>query len=226
MHAFRWLNEGKPPNALDLRVRGWSLLDARQRDDERIGIACFSRMGTAEWIRFCSVYRHAARKLVILTGVADSGERARMLRMGFGDVTGEIVEIAELEARALKLIELEHMLPRFRQAGRLRLDLLSREAFVDGEAVGLHPREFGLLWRLADAPGKPFSKRRLIEDVWHMRFVPETNSLAVHVSRLRSKLRPFGSDGLLRTTGDGDYMLDLRSEDTAHAPPNPVSEQT
>lgn len=212
MHAFRWLNEGELPRTLDLRACGWRLLDPRKRDEEEIGIASHAAMGTAEWIRFCSVHRHAARRLIILTGVSDSGERARMLRLGFGDVTGEILDLPELEARALKLLELEAMLPRFRQAGNLRLDLLSREAFVEGEAVGLHPREFGLLWRLADAPGRPFSKRRLIEDVWHMRFVPETNSLAVHVSRLRSKLRPFGSDAMLQTTGDGDYLLDWQGE--------------
>ena len=47
---------------------------------------------------------------------------------------------------------------------------------------------FGLLWRLLDQPGQAVSKQTLLRDVWHLRFQPETNSLAVHVSRLRKKL--------------------------------------
>lgn len=113
----------------------------------------------------------------------------------------------EIDVRATRLIELEHMLPRFRTVGPMRLDLLAREAFVDGVPIGLHPREFGLLWRLAREPGTPLTKRRLMEDVWHLRFVPETNSLAVHVSRLRAKLRLFGIDALLQTTRAGSYVL-------------------
>jgi DNA-binding response OmpR family regulator len=100
----------------------------------------------------------------------------------------------------------------------LRLDLLARDAFVEGEPLGLHPREFGLLWRLSDKPGKPLSKRRLIEDVWHLRFVPETNSLAVHVLRLRAKLRLFDIADLLMTTSSGDYVL-IESKAETHADP-------
>jgi len=140
--------------------------------------------------------------------VDEPSERARLLRLGFGEVLGSGLELGEVEARALRLAELENMLPRFRQVGAMRLDLLVREAFVEGQPLGLHPREFGLLWRLSDLPGEPIAKRRLIEDVWHLRFVPETNSLAVHVSRLRSKMRAFGIAAMLKTTRDGAYVLD------------------
>jgi len=164
-------------------------------------------MDEGRWNRFLALYGHEARRLIMLVGIEDPGERARLLRFGFGEVLSADLELNELEARALRLAELEHLLPRFRQVGRLRLDLLAREAFVKGEPLGLHPREFGLLWRLADQPGEPLSKRRLIEDVWHMKFVPETNSLAVHVSRLRSKLKFFELADLLQTTREGDYVL-------------------
>jgi hypothetical protein len=72
----------------------------------------------------------------------------------------------------------ENELPRFRQVGPLRLDLLVRDALVEDDPLGLH-----------------------------LRFVPETNSLAVHVSRLRAKLRIFEIAELLRTTRNGDYVL-------------------
>jgi DNA-binding response OmpR family regulator len=71
----------------------------------------------------------------------------------------------------------------------------------------LHPREFALLWRLADTPGEAVSARELLSDVWRLAFRPETNSLAVHISRLRAKLRLAGIDGVIETLPDGGYCL-------------------
>lgn len=219
MRAFHWLNENELPPALDLRECGWHLLSARKRRSECVALADAAAMEEASWLRFLNRYDHEDRRLIMLLGVAEPSDRARLLRLGFGEVLGMQLELKELEARALRLTELENMLPRFRKVGPLRLDLLAREAFVMGEPLGLHPREFGLLWRLSDKPGKPLGKRRLIEDVWHLRFVPETNSLAVHVSRLRAKLRLFGIADLLRTTRNGDYVLMATGQEAYAAEP-------
>ena len=207
MRVFRWLNENELPPALDLRECGWHLLASRKPRNECVALADAASMEPSSWQRFLLRYGHEDRRLIMLLGIDEAVDRARLLRLGFGEVLGAPLELRELEARALRLTELENMLPRFRQLGPLRLDLLAREAFVEGEALALHPREFGLLWRLSDKPGKPLCKRKLIEDIWHLRFVPETNSLAVHVSRLRAKLRAFGMADLLRTTRSGDYVL-------------------
>jgi DNA-binding response OmpR family regulator len=98
-------------------------------------------------------------------------------------------------------------LPRQRWHGRLMLDLLAREAWADGQPLGLHPREFALLWRLLDQPGQAVTKATLLREVWHLTFQPETNSLAVHVSRLRGKLALAGLGHLVQTDGAGGYCL-------------------
>lgn len=59
---------------------------------------------------------------------------------------------------------------------------------ADRRWIGLHPREFALMWRLAECPGEQVTKEALLTDVWRLRHEPETNSLEVHVSRLRDKL--------------------------------------
>ena len=189
------------PPALDLRRCGWHLRACdTPRAEDCVALASAALLDAAGWLRFLARHGHENRRLILLVGIGAPAERARLLRLGFGEVLGSGLELGELEARALRLTELEHML--------LRLDLLSREAFVGGDPLGLHPREFGLLWRLADQPGQAVSKRRLLRDVWHLRFVPETNSLAVHVSRLRAKLRGFGVEAMLQTADSGAYLLD------------------
>ena len=147
------------------------------------------------------------RGWTVMVGVDDAAERARFLRLGFGDAVQTSISLDELEQRVVRVIDQAQSIPRLRLIGPLRLDLLAREAFVASRAVGLYPREFALLWRLADTPGQAVSPGELIGDIWNLAFRPETNSLAVHVSRLRAKLRLSGIDGLIETGNDGSYRL-------------------
>lgn len=101
------------------------------------------------------------------------------------------------------------LIPRFRVVGDVTLDLLHRDGRIDDRWLGLHPREFGLFWRLAQEPGMRVSKRRLLADVWRISFEPETNSVAVHVARVRAKLQPFGLARIVATHPEGGYFIDV-----------------
>lgn len=104
---------------------------------------------------------------------------------------------------------------RFREAGDVTLDLLHRDGRVEDQWLTLYPREFELLWRLAQEPGKRLTRKQLLADVWRIEYEPETNSLAVHVARIRAKLQPFGLAHILATHPEGGYYLE--------APPGPAS---
>lgn len=100
------------------------------------------------------------------------------------------------------------MIPRFRAVGDVTLDLFHRDGRIADSWLGLHPREFGLLWRLAEQPGVRLTRRQLLAEVWRIHFEPETNSVAVHVARVRAKLEPFGLARLIVTHPEGGYFLD------------------
>jgi DNA-binding response OmpR family regulator len=99
------------------------------------------------------------------------------------------------------------LLPRCRAVGPLTLDLVHRDAHRGGAWLHLHPREFALLWRLADRPGARVTRGELWRDVWRLKHSPETNSVAVHVSRLRTKLAAAGCGTLIETDPAGGYRL-------------------
>ncbi|MXO59838.1 hypothetical protein GRI89_09830 [Altererythrobacter salegens] len=99
------------------------------------------------------------------------------------------------------------MLPRWRTLGALTLDLFHRDGRHSGRWLGLHPREFGLLWRLADTPGVKVSCKALLPDVWRLSHGPETNSVELHVSRLRTKLAAVGCADLVLTDPRDGYCL-------------------
>lgn len=160
-----------------------------------------------------SAWQDVARPaLTIAVGVDCGDERAAMLAAGFGEALPAHVAIGELAVRLTRLEQRAGALPRHRRIGPLRLDLMHRDARFEGAAgagrwLALHPREFALLWRLADTPGERVSRERLLRDVWRLAHIPETNSLEVHVSRLRAKLAGVEVAWLVETDPRGGYRL-------------------
>ena len=144
---------------------------------------------------------------LLMIGVDDPAERARLLTMGSAEAMSAAVGLHELEARARRIDEMFGMLPRWRTIGALTLDLFHRDARCKGRWLALHPREFGLLWRLADSPGEIVTRRQLLRDVWRLGHDPETNSVEVHDSRLRAKLAAHGCEGVVLTDPRGGYRL-------------------
>ncbi len=100
------------------------------------------------------------------------------------------------------------MMPRHVRAGPVMLDLFHRDGHVDGGWLGLHPREFELLWRLAESPRQRLSRRQLLAEVWRINHNPQTNRVEVHVARVRAKLQVFGLSWLIATDPAGGYLLD------------------
>ena len=209
MRQFRWFSAGPVPAAYDLRRLGWHLLEEHRAPSSEKAHALLGRpkeLPLGQWLKMAGATA-TERKWMMMLEVSDTGERARMLRLGFGDALDFGASLEELEYRVIRLTHFAQSLPRYRYHGAMQFDLLSREGFVAGRALGLHPREFALLWRLADSPGEAVSARELLSDVWRLAFRPETNSLAVHISRLRAKLRLAGIDGVIETLPDGGYCL-------------------
>ena len=220
MRRFRWLGALEIPRNCDLRHCGWSLVqdDVCLRDGTIAVLADRRRIDGSGWLALLTGKDGIRMQKVILLGVAAADEHGALLRLGFGEVLGLRPDFVELEARALRVARSGDVLPRHKRLGRLTLDLLSRDGLVGTQVLGLHPREFALAWRLMEDPGKPIAKRTLLQDVWGLRHVPETNSLAVHVARLRTKLRLAGLEGMLGTTADGSYYLSPVTEKSPSQP--------
>lgn len=180
---------------------------------ECIGMIDACGLESSQWLPVLETLRPDLRRTVLVAGVSDACERTALLHVGFGDVIATSTDLEELEARANRLAQFAQCLPRRRRIGRLTLDLLAREAFGDGEPLNLNPREFALIWRLADSLDETVSKETLIYDVWRMGFVPETNSVAVHMSRLRRKLAFVGLAGIIETSPNGGYRLTVSGID-------------
>lgn len=209
MSTFGWVARRRdPPSQWDLRRLGWSLCsgeDGARAECRHLLLVDVREIGQVEREEIAAADRPAWRLLMV--GVDEPAERAALLTLGCAEALPAATGLRELEARARRVDEMFGMLPRWRTIGPLTLDLFHRDARRAGRWLALHPREFGVLWRLADAPGQRVTRRQLLRDVWRLNHEPETNSVEVHVSRLRSKLAELGCEGLVATDPRGGYRL-------------------
>lgn len=90
---------------------------------------------------------------------------------------------------------------------RWELDPDGRVFCVDGEEVALTRTEFNILELLMGRPQKVFTKQELFELAWGEPYSVEDSTVNVHVSNLRRKLKPTGTDGYLQTVWGMGYKL-------------------
>ena len=218
MAIFGWISDWRqPPTQWDLELRGWALCDAgcadpfdptgpfNRADCRHVLLVDAGALTSAERLGIANADRPAWR--LFLLGVEEPSERAALIGAGCAEALPASTTLRELEARARRVSEMFDCLPRWRGAGPLTLDLFHRDGRLENRWLGLHPREFGLLWRLAETPGARVSRRQLLHDVWRLDREPETNSLEVHVSRLRGKLARLGCARLIETVPTGGYRI-------------------
>lgn len=79
------------------------------------------------------------------------------------------------------------------ERGPLSIDEAAHRVFVDGKETALTNTEYKLLVMFVKRPGRVFSRRQLLDQVWNMPGNVVTRTVDTHVKRLREKLGPAGS---------------------------------
>ena len=130
------------------------------------------------------------------------------LDAGANDYLAKPFHLAELEARIRSLT-----LRQFTQqdvllsCGGLSFDTRSRTAAVNGQTLTLTRKETGILEYLMVHQGRPVSQEELMDHVWDNSVDSFSNSIRVHISALRKKLRAaLGYDPIRNRIGEGYLM--------------------
>ena len=93
------------------------------------------------------------------------------------------------------------------RVGSLELDLINRTAKRGDRPIDLLPSEFRLLKYMMQQSGKLLTRAKLFQDVWHYKFLPETNLVDVHMGRLRRKLNGPNEAPMIRTVRGAGFIL-------------------
>lgn len=91
--------------------------------------------------------------------------------------------------------------------GNIILNKDTSSVTVKDEEVCLTAREYQILDLLLENPKKLFSKANLFTSIWNEEYFPEDQSLKVHMSNLRSKLRKKDDFDYIETVWGMGYRL-------------------
>ena len=147
--------------------------------------------------------------VIMLTARGEVADRVRGLDLGATDYLGKPFAFAELLARirARTRRPAQNGAPASTlSVGSVTLDLLSREAEIDGGRIELSAREFALLAYLMRHPGQVLSRQQILNGVWGYTFDPRSNLVDVYVGYLRRKLSANGSSPIETVRGMGYRM--------------------
>lgn len=92
-------------------------------------------------------------------------------------------------------------------AGELLLDRSTNRASRGGRTVELSPKEFRLLWCLAQRAGEIVGREKLLEALWDDTEFVDDNTLTVNVTRVRRRLEELGLAGAIETKRGQGYRL-------------------
>ena len=148
-------------------------------------------------------------RVLILSARSEVADKVEGLDAGANDYLAKPFHLEELEARIRSLT-----LRQFTQndvvlhCGPLSFDTRSRAATAAGQPLALTRQETGILEYLLLHQGRPVSQEELLEHVWDNSVDNFSNSIRVHISALRKKLRTaLGYDPVRNRIGEG-YLIE------------------
>jgi len=129
--------------------------------------------------------------VIILTALDQVSDRIEGLNAGADDYLVKPFDLAELSARIGSVARRYSGNPNpIVVHGPLEIDLAARSVHRDGRPVPLTAREWALFEAFLARPGQLLSKAQLEEKIYAFDADVESNTIEVHVSRLRKKLGP------------------------------------
>lgn len=147
-------------------------------------------------------------KVLILSARSEVADKVEGLDAGANDYLAKPFHLEELEARIRSLTRRQ-----FTQndvvltCGELSFDTKTRIAAAGGQELSLTRKEIGILEYLLLNQGRPVSQEELLDHVWDNSVDNFSNSIRVHISALRKKLRAaLGFDPVRNRIGEGYVM--------------------
>jgi two-component system response regulator ResD len=155
----------------------------------------------------------APTAIIMLTAKGEETDRVVGLELGADDYVTKPFSPREVVARVRAVLRRSSAPtldePDVVTIGDLEIDGPKREVRRDGDPVKLTRKEFDILQLLASNPGRTFTRSELLEEVWDFAWDGDTNTVTVHVRRLREKIEDDPSEPLhLVTVWGVGYRLD------------------
>ena len=159
--------------------------------------------------------------IIMLTAKGDEADRVLGLEMGADDYVSKPFSPRELVARIKAVLRRTQMNDaaggwKIKSPG-LEIQANTRRLMVDGEEKEVTPKEFDLLYHLAQHPRRVFTREELLTTVWGYDYFGDQRTVDVHIRRLRAKLSPLDHEYLTTVWGVGyQFTPPVKEGDDKH----------
>ena len=135
----------------------------------------------------------SAVPIIMLTARGDEGDKVLGLELGADDYITKPFSIREFMSRVRALLRRAQLSTAGTHAevievDELRIDTTRRAVEARGEQVQLTYLEFELLRTLASSPGRVFTRKELLDELWGGSEFRDPRTIDVHVRHLREKV--------------------------------------
>jgi two-component system, OmpR family, response regulator len=174
------------------------------RPDVVLVSASLPIIGAVEFIRAVRL----TRAIPVLLGVGEghAQQAIQALSAGATACVARPYRVPELLPLVQAAFTGESGTRRMLVVGRVELDVNAYQVKVDGRTVHLPLREFELLHYLMRNAHRTVTREQIMRHVWNSTDTTSTNTIAVHVKRLRARLGD-NDDQLIQTVRGVGYRL-------------------
>ena len=148
--------------------------------------------------------------IVFLTALSDEEDKLLGYELGADDYVTKPFSLPVLYAKLTALINRRRgsiLSGNTLTAGAVRLELSSRQVFVQERPVALTPKEYALLLCLLQNRNAVLSREQLLVKCWGYDYEGEARAVDTHIRRLRDKLG--SAADMIKTVIKSGYKLEV-----------------
>lgn len=154
--------------------------------------------------------------IIFLSARTQVHDKIRGLTLGADDYIEKPYDPSEVIARVMAVLrrtqQQKEEKPRQIRVGDLTWDMQNRQIYQNNELLELRAKEYQLITLFMKYPGRVYTKQEIYEHLWQEPYLNDDNTIMVHISKLREKLKddPKNPEKIITIRGLG-YMLKKES---------------
>lgn len=160
-----------------------------------------------KWIR-----KEYETPVIMLTAKGETFDKVLGLELGADDYIVKPFEPKELLARVkavLRRYNVDNENKEVLKFEQLTIDINSYTVIYKDEEIKMPPKEFELLYYLANNKNRVFTREQLLCEVWGYDYPGDSRTVDVHVKRLREKLQG-GPNWQIETVWGVGYKFEVK----------------
>jgi len=126
--------------------------------------------------------------VIFLTARGAVEDRVKGLKLGADDYMVKPFDMMELQARVESILRRAHKADKDFHLGDVKVDLFSRQVYLNEQLLDLTPQEYILIEALIKNRNIALSREKLLEVAWGYDYGGDTRTVDVHIHSIRKKL--------------------------------------